>query len=126
MTESCSLVSSWAGTCNGSFPYKISQEQCAVFLVTLCPSNRQEHLQLSTLEQQCCLKSHENQIPYYPKKLDCSVTYEPCNVGVELLLPMTVAKRPKDLLFFLKEKVVKGKNSGGSWLDESHLCSSHS
>lgn len=76
------------------------QEQCAVFLVTFCLSNKQEHLQPSTLEQHYCLKSHENQIPYYPKKLDCSVTYEPCNSGVELLLPMTVAKRPKDLLFF--------------------------
>lgn len=38
---------------------------------------------------------------------------------------MTVAKRPKDLLF-LKEIVAKGKNAGSSWLDESDLCSSHS
>lgn len=100
MTESCSLVSSWAGTCNGSLPHKIMQEQCAVFWVTLCLSDKQEHLQPPTLEQERCLKSHENQIPDYPKNLDCSVTYEPCNVGEELLLPMTVAKRPKDLLFF--------------------------
>lgn len=126
MTQLCSLVSSWTGNSNGSFPCKIMQEQCAVFLVTLCLSNKQEHLQPSTLEQHCCLKIHENQIPYHPKKLDYSVTYESCNVGVELLLPMTAAKRPKDLLFFFKEKVVKGKNAGGSWLDESHLCSSHS
>lgn len=67
MTESCSLASSWTGTCNGSFPCKILQERCTVFLVTLCLSNKQEHLQPSTLEEHCCLKSYENQIPCYPK-----------------------------------------------------------
>lgn len=97
------------------------------FLVTLCLSNEQEHLQPSTLEQHWCLKSYENRIPCYPKDWIAVlfIIYEPCNAGAELPLPVTVAKRLKALLF-LKEKVVKGKNTGGSWLDESNLCSSHS
>lgn len=109
MTESCSLVSGWTGTYNGSFPCKILQEQRTVFLVTLCLSNEQEHLQPSTLEQHCYLESYENQIPSYPKKLACGVIYELCNVGVQLLLPMTVAKRPKALLSFERKSSKRQK-----------------
>jgi len=122
MTESCSLASSWTGTRNGSFPCKILQERCTAFLVTVCLSKEQEHLQPSTPEQHCCSKSYENQIPRSPK---CWIAVLYMSLAVLVWSSLCQQQLPKaqKSYFFLKEKVVKGKNAGGSWLEENHLCS---
>lgn len=80
---------------------------------------QQEHLQPSTLLKEFCKAN-----PLLPKRAGAQryIRAVQRRCGAPFANDSCqMTKSPTFFFFFLEEKVVKGKNAGGSWLDQSQF-----